>query len=977
MSFIKIAFLEFTVLISANYRAAAADLTWDHNADGTASDGAGTWLNAYQWLDGTTPATWNNTTPDNAIIGSGGTGGTITLGTVTAGTVLIDNFTGTYELANAGSLSQSGGITIGTTAGRVNLYVPISGAGGVTINGTSLISLQNGAKTFTGDLVINAGEVLEFNMAIGTGNLTLNGGVLVDYWSGTMSRTLGAGSGQVQILGGQSGFCGQGTTGLTIKFNNNTAYEVVWGSTYFNPSTLVLQSPGANLGGNLTWQNPLDFNGAPRTIIVNKDHEGTTGGGATISGVIRNSDAVNPSGLTKTGPGTLKLTSGGNTYNGPTIIDGGTVLFGNDWNGADTLPGGPNGSGSNLEIKNGNARLAYGLTRGLGTGPGDWQITGGTSGFSFTQADAYGKICVSNNANVEVVWGSTFFNPAVFVMNEAIAVPNQSVNLWNKLDLNGVARTIACNSTLPVSANYINANNGYMLTTGGRLTGVVRNSGGTPAGILKTGPGVLQLSEANTYDGGTTISNGTVQFTQTTAMPATGDVTVQTGATLAVNVGGTGEWTTGTSGNGTVGGLLAGLGGQSGGTVSYTGNVGLEVVVLSGSQEYSSAIADVGTSLQIAKSGSGTLTLSGNNSFNGGTLVSLGTLLLSGSNTGTGANTISGGTLSINADENLGAAAATIVLNGGTLQVTGTTLTSFGTRTTTFTSGKTVTLDIADASNTFTANKVLNQGSGGLVKNGEGALVLNQVNTYTGTTTANRGMLIAGANAPSNANGAFGKATSDVNLGVANSTNDAGILISGAFNVARNIRNATADTADTGTRVLTLGGNTADTSIFSGAVYLGTSGRTSKGLTLTAATGGQVTFSGAIQETGGTRTADEINAATALDAVTKVGNGTVVLSGSNSYLGRTVVSEGVLDVRVASSLGTSSGIRIDYNTATLRLENADNSGSPWNLSALLALNANVSAGTDGPASDLRFTVNGDYTDITAREVAGGTVIIFR
>jgi hypothetical protein len=77
----------------------AATLTWDHNADGTASDGGGTWLDANKWLDGVTPATWNNGTPDNAVIGSGGTGGTITLGTVTAGTVLLDNFTGTYTLS--------------------------------------------------------------------------------------------------------------------------------------------------------------------------------------------------------------------------------------------------------------------------------------------------------------------------------------------------------------------------------------------------------------------------------------------------------------------------------------------------------------------------------------------------------------------------------------------------------------------------------------------------------------------------------------------------------------------------------------------------------------------------------------------------------------------------------------------------------------------------------------------------------------
>ena len=106
------------LLLGAGSALGQTTLTWDHDADGTASDGAGTWLNANQWLDGVTPATWNNTPADNAIIGSGGAGGTITLGAVTAGTVLLDNFTGTYTL-NGGSLDQSGGITIGATAGNV------------------------------------------------------------------------------------------------------------------------------------------------------------------------------------------------------------------------------------------------------------------------------------------------------------------------------------------------------------------------------------------------------------------------------------------------------------------------------------------------------------------------------------------------------------------------------------------------------------------------------------------------------------------------------------------------------------------------------------------------------------------------------------------------------------------------------------------------------------------------------------------
>jgi autotransporter-associated beta strand protein len=58
-------------------------------------------------------------------------------------------------------------------------------------------------------------------------------------------------------------------------------------------------------------------------------------------------------------------------------------------------------------------------------------------------------------------------------------------------------------------------------------------------------------------------------------------------------------------------------------------------------------------------------------------------------------------------------------------------------------------------------------------------------------------------------------------------------------------------------------------------------------------------------------------------ALTQAGSKILVLSGANNYTGKTVVSAGVLDVRLSSS----SAIQIDYDIATLRLENADNGGS--------------------------------------------------
>src|SRR5581483_11596308 len=61
-------------------------------------------------------------------------------------------------------------------------------------------------------------------------------------------------------------------------------------------------------------------------------------------------------------------------------------------------------------------------------------------------------------------------------------------------------------------------------------------------------------------------------------------------------------------------------------------------------------------------------------------------------------------------------------------------------------------------------------GAGSLTKTGSGSLTLSNSNSYTGTTTVSAGALIAGANAPVSANGAFGNAASAIVLGDANTT---------------------------------------------------------------------------------------------------------------------------------------------------------------------------------------------------------------
>jgi len=69
-------------------QAMAAALMWDANGGSAGqTDGGGTWLAADQWWDGGANVSWNNSTPDSAIIGNGGSGGAMTLAAILAGSV--------------------------------------------------------------------------------------------------------------------------------------------------------------------------------------------------------------------------------------------------------------------------------------------------------------------------------------------------------------------------------------------------------------------------------------------------------------------------------------------------------------------------------------------------------------------------------------------------------------------------------------------------------------------------------------------------------------------------------------------------------------------------------------------------------------------------------------------------------------------------------------------------------------------------
>jgi len=149
------------------------------------------------------------------------------------------------------------------------------------------------------------------------------------------------------------------------------------------------------------------------------------------------------------------------------------------------------------------------------------------------------------------------------------------------------------------------------------------------------------------------------------------------------------------------------------------------------------------SNLAVNHNGSGSLTLSRAVSGSGAlTKTGSGTLFLSLGNSFSGGLNLNGGTLSAgNLDNRLGAENGAVSFNGGTLRFTGAGSFTTTDRATTLNAGG-GTIDVsAIAAPTITWAGLID-GTGGLTKNGVGALELTRANTFSGDMVVNAGKLV-------------------------------------------------------------------------------------------------------------------------------------------------------------------------------------------------------------------------------------------
>ncbi|OZU40438.1 fibronectin-binding autotransporter adhesin ShdA [Salmonella enterica] len=579
---------------------------------------------------------------------------------------------------------------------------------------------------------------------------------------------------------------------------------------------------------------------------------------------------------------------------------------------------------------------------------GDTEIVGGILAAKDAASLGTGDVTIAENATLALSQGTLDNN----VTGEGQIVKSGSDELIVTGDNNYSGGTTISGGTLTVDhADSLGSgdidNSGVLKVGEGELEKTLFGSGS----LVKTGTGELTLSGDNSYSGGTTITGGTLTADHADSL-GSGDI-----ANSGVLQVGEGELKNTLSGSGSLvktgtGELtLSGDNDYSGGTIISdgtliadnadslgTGAVANSGVLQVGEGELENTLSGSGS---LVKTGTGELTLSGDNSYSGGT-------------------TITDGMLTADHADSLGTGA---VANSGVLQV-----------------GE------GELENTLS-------GSGSLVKTGTGELTLSGDNSYSGTTTITDGTLIAanvnalgGGNIDNSgtlmldANGAFELANVTTHTGAttalaAGSTLDAGQLTQeNGSTLSIDLGAATDDAVITADSV-TLGGtlnvtgigsvtdswtpeaytytlidsDSAITSDFDDLTIAGMNREDVDFLTidgkideadnthydLTASLSWYADRDNATTDAHGTFTLSDPDgsfnvAATLTDvddtldpgsrwdgkSLTKEGAGTLILSGDNDYSGGTTINEGTLVAASTTALGTG----LVDNNATLVLD---------------------------------------------------------
>lgn len=598
---------------------------------------------------------------------SGANGSLVKTGSGTM-TLTGANSYGAGTTISAGALQLGNGVTSGSVLGRIvnnamlivdrsdvaTLSNLISGTGSFEQKGTGT-TILTANNSYSGETVISSGR-LQLGDGGTTGSVTgsiINDGVLAINRSDHFVL-----SSEVSGSGGLV-LAGSGTTILT-------ADNSFLGDTIITAGTLQLGDGGS--AGAVTG-NIINFG----VLTLNREDDFTLEG--DISGTGK---------LNKLGFGTAILT-GAINHQGETVVSQGTLQFGDGSIGEDSILNGQLliASGATLAIESPAAInvknrviLSDESTFSILANEGGPSLVAETlqigddvgfnlAGISVDSQNSHllidSQVGIKGDFAAVHVGGSD--GPVDFLSIYAFK-SQDGKQYWANYDLSWLAKGNKAHGTFTL----VDGKDSFTLGVALQNERANSSTGWNGSSLTKAGEGTLILAADNIYSGGTTILAGTLQL---------GD-------------------------GGTEGSLLGDV--VNNGTLAFNRADNLE---------FANAISGTGNLVQ---RGSGILTVTAANSFEGG-------------------SQLLDGTVRISADNNLGAATGSILFNGGGLSVTD----SFDSARE-LVLAETAIIDVAESAELGLTGRVY--GTGDLVKQGDGTLRLDNSANHYQNTMVEQGALI-------------------------------------------------------------------------------------------------------------------------------------------------------------------------------------------------------------------------------------------
>ncbi|MEK73994.1 fibronectin-binding autotransporter adhesin ShdA [Salmonella enterica] len=836
--------------------------------------------------------------------------------------------------STVGNLTNNGGITLGNASGSTG----------------TLLTVDN-TLTLQDDSQINATlDTANSSPIIKAANVTLDGTLNLSSTATFVAPETDEHFGSVTLIDSQTAITTDFdsvtldadtsampdylTINAGVDANDNTNYELSTGLSWY---------AGANSARAAHGTFTVD---ADSTFTVTSELDETT---ATSD--------WNGSKLTKQGDGTLILSNTGNDYGDTEIVGG--ILAAKD---AASL-----GTGDVTIAENATLALSQGTLDNNVTGEGQIVKSGSD------------ELIVTGDNNYS---GGTTIDDGVLIADNADslgtgAVANNGVlqvgegELKNTLSGTG---SLVKTGTGELTLSGDNTYSGGTTITGGTLTadhadslgsGDIDNSGVLQVGegelentlsgtgsLVKTGTGELTLSGDNTYSGGTTIAGGTLTADHADSL-GSGDIdnsgVLQVGeGELENTLSGAGSLVKTGTGELTLSGDNTYSGGTTitGGTLTAdhadslgTGAIDNSGVLQVGEGELENTLSGAGS---LVKTGTGELTLSGDNNYSGGTTISGGTL------TADHADSLGSGDIDNSGVLKVGEGELENTLSGsGSLVKTGTGELTLSGDNNTYSGDTTIADGTLIAANVNALGSGNIDNSGTLMLDANGAFELANVTTHTGATTA----LAAGSTLDAGQLIQENGSTLSIDLGAA--TDDAvitadSVTLGGTLNVT-GIGSVTDSWTPEAYTYTLIDSDSAITSDFDNLTVAGMNREDVDFLTidgkvdetdnthydLTASLSWYADRDNATTDAHGTFTLSDPDgsfnvAATLTDvddtldpgsrwdgkSLTKEGAGTLILSGDNDYSGGTTINEGTLVAASTTALGTG----LVDNNATLVLD---------------------------------------------------------